>query len=172
MVEKKRKSSLQTDMPKGRCLEVCVKRSLPSCRYSLYVFYLQVMLLWQLKDTFMPLCALLFGYTASKGLYIYSAHKTHTHTHTHLLLSLSITPSLRRALLQDFTCSEGCFPSFLDTDCLQCFFIICLHHWTLFSQHTLTLLPPGYFTVLLFTVSGTIYRKVSSSDISGWSCSC
>lgn len=96
----------------------------------------------------------------------------HTHTHTHLLLSLSITPSLRRALLQDFTCSEGCFLSFLDTDCLQCFFIICLHHWTLFSQHTLTLLPPGYFTVLLFTVSGTIYRKVSSSDISGWSCSC
>lgn len=65
--------------------------------------------------------------------YICVLLKTHTYTHT------PPTPSVCCAPLQDFTCSEGCFPSSLDTNCLQWFFIICLHHWALyifFSTHT------------------------------------
>lgn len=145
-----------------------MKRNLPSCRCSLHVvkvFYLQVILLWQLKGTFVPLCAMLFGYTASKVLFICILLIKHTHihtrTHTHLLLSLSITPSVRRALLQDFTCSEGCFPPFLDTAVCSAFssFVCIIEHYFFFSTHTDCLAARVFHSALIHRVWNCLLKS-------------
>lgn len=81
-------------------------------------------------------------------------------TYTPIQLSLSITPSVHLALVKDFTCSEGCFPSFLDTDCLQWFFIICLHHWTLFfSTHADSLAARVLHSALIHRVWNYLQKK-------------
>lgn len=79
--------------------------------------------------------------TSSKMLYMYSAHNPHTlmntqtqkHTHTAQPVHYPLSASCSTAGLH---LQWRSFPILLDTNCLQCFFIICLHHWTLFfSTH-------------------------------------